>query len=60
MPNSYNPILDFRPEVQIYLRASEHLLAAASSSPPFTEDELAMIKHYMAEVGKILPVSTRS
>jgi hypothetical protein len=60
MPNPHNPLLAFRHEVQAYLQASEHLVVAASSPPPFTEDELAMIRHYVAEVGKILPVLTKS
>jgi hypothetical protein len=54
---SDNPILAFRPEVQVYLRSCEHLVAAAGTPPLFSEDERAMIQYYMAEVGKILAVS---
>jgi hypothetical protein len=50
---SDNPVFAYRREVQEYLRASEHLLAAATSRPPFTEEELAMIRYYVAEVQKI-------
>jgi hypothetical protein len=53
--------MTFRPEVQVYLRACEHLLVAASlpKSPPFSHDEQEMIEYYLAEVGKILAVSTK-
>jgi hypothetical protein len=60
MPNSHNPILDFRAEVQTYLRASEHLVAAASTAPPFSKEERAIIQYYVAEVGKILAVSPQT
>lgn len=46
-----------REEVKRYLSGCEHLLAAASNAPPFTEEELALIKYYVAEVGKIASVS---
>ena len=53
-----NPFFAFREEVQDYSRSCEHLLAAATTPPPFTQDELAMITHYVAEVQKMLAVST--
>jgi hypothetical protein len=42
-----------REEVQRYLTGCEYLLAAANSPQPFTEEELAIIRYYAAEVGKI-------
>ena len=56
MVNEFDSAL--REEVRRYLSGCEYLLAAASNSLPFTEDELAIIKYYVAEVGKILHVST--
>jgi len=56
MTNDFDSAL--REEVRRYLQGCEYLLAAASSPVPFTEEELAVIKYYAAEVGKILPVST--
>ena len=47
-----------REEVRRYLAGCEYLIAAASNPPPFTEEELAMIRFYAAEVGKIPSVST--
>ena len=47
-----------REDVKRYLSGCEYLLAAASNPPPFTEEELALIKYYVAEVGKIPSVST--
>ena len=55
---SDNPVLTYRKEIRDYLRSSEHLLAAANSFPPFSEEELSMVRYYAAEVQKILPVST--
>ena len=55
---SDNPILAYRREIQEYLRSCEHLLAAVTSLPPFSEEELAMVRYYAAEVQEILPVST--
>jgi hypothetical protein len=52
-----NPVFTYRREVQDYLRSCEHLLAAASAPPPLTQEELAMVQYYVAEVQKILPVS---
>ena len=53
---SDNPILKYRHEVQEYLRSSEHLLVAATETPSLTEEELAMIGYYVAQIQKILPV----
>ncbi len=53
----YNPRFTYRKEVQDYLRSCEHLLVAATSPLPFTEDEVAMIGAYVAEVQKIFAVS---
>ena len=53
-----NPVLAYRREIQDYLRSCEHLLAAATSSPPFTQEKLAMVGYYAAEVQKILPWPT--
>ena len=50
---SDNPVFAYRREVQEYLLASERLLSAATSSPAFSEEELAMIRYYVAEVQKI-------
>ena len=50
--------LALREEVKRYLSGCEYLLAAASNPPPFTEEELAMIRFYAAEIGKIPSVST--
>jgi hypothetical protein len=55
---SDNLILAYRKEVQEYLRSCEHLLAAATSFPPLSEEELPMVQYYAAEVQKILPVFT--
>ena len=54
---SDNPVLDYRREIQDYLRSCEHLVVAASTPPPFTKEELAMVGYYAAEVQKILAVS---
>ena len=53
---SDNPVLAYRQEVQDYLRSCERLIAAAISFPSFTQEELAMIGYYAAEIQKILPV----
>jgi hypothetical protein len=55
---SDNPVLAYRREIQDYLRSCEHLLAAAATPPSFTHEELAMVTYYVAEVQKILPVTT--
>ena len=52
-----NPVFAYRREIQDYLRSCEHLLAAAITSTPFTQEELAMVGYYAAEIQKILPVS---
>ncbi len=54
---SDNPILAYRREVQEYLRSCEHLLVAATEPPSLTEEELAMIGYYVAQLQKLLPVS---
>jgi hypothetical protein len=54
---SDNPVLAYRREIQEYLRSCEHLLAAAATSS-FSEDELAMVRYYAADLQKIVPVST--
>src|SRR6476659_8799618 len=48
---------DLSEEVYRYLNGCELLLAAASRPQPFTAEELSIIKHYQAEVGRILCVS---
>ena len=53
-----HPKSDLREEVYQYLRGCEHLLAAANSPPPFTDEEVAIIKYYQDEVGKIRAGST--
>ena len=55
---SNNPILAYHREIQDYLRSCEHLIAAATSRTPFSEEELAMVRYYAVEVQKILPVPT--
>jgi hypothetical protein len=49
-----------RAEVQRYLTGCEYLLAAATSPPPFSEEELELIRFYLAEVGKIPSVSAKT
>ena len=59
----FSPVpITFRPEVEVYLRACEHLLEGASlpKSPPFSHGEQAMIEYYLTEVGKILAVATKT
>lgn len=41
-------------------RSCQHLLAAASNLPPFTQEERAIIKYYMAEIEKTLHVTQRT
>ena len=55
---SDNPVLSYHQEVQDYLRSSERLLAAATSFPTFSEEELSMVRYYAVEVQKILAVPT--
>ena len=57
MSDNVNPVFDYRREVQDYLRSCEHLLAAATTPPSLTGEELAMIGYYMAYIQKLLPVS---
>jgi hypothetical protein len=49
-----------REEVQRYLTGCEYLLAAAAIPPPFTKEELELIRFYVAEVGKIPSVSAKT
>jgi hypothetical protein len=51
------PFSAFRKEVQRYLRSCEHLVAA--TLPPFSQDELTIMKFYVAEIEKILAASTK-
>ena len=48
-------------EVEDYLRSCEHLISVpvASHQPPFSPDELAMLKYYAAEVVKMLGQLTK-
>ena len=55
---SDNPVLAYRREAQEFFQSSEHLLAAALSCPGYTEDEVAMIGYYLAELQKTLAVLT--
>jgi len=55
-----NPVFVIREEIQLYFRSCQHLLAAASNPPPFTQEERAIIKYYMAEIEKTLPVTQRT
>ena len=41
------------PQVQTYLRACEHLLAAAQNNQQFSEEELQMVESYAMDVSKI-------
>jgi hypothetical protein len=49
-----------REEVQRYLTGCEYLLAAAPIPPPFSDEELSLIRFYLAEVGKIPSVSANT
>ena len=49
----------FRNAVEGYFRGCENLLDAATVPPPFSQQELAMIGHYVAEIQKFLAASTR-
>ena len=40
-------------QVQNYLRACEHLLAAAQSNQQFSEEELQMVESYAMDVAKL-------
>ena len=40
-------------EVQNYLRACEHLLAAAQNNQQFSEEELQMVESYGMDVAKM-------
>ena len=55
---SDNPVLAYRREAQEFFQSAEHLLAAALSFPGYTEDEVAMIGYYLAEIQKTLAVLT--
>lgn len=54
-----DPFFPFRKVVELYFRSCENLLAAATVPPPFTQQELAMIGYYVAEIQDFLAVSTR-
>lgn len=41
------------PQVQSYLRACEHLLAAAHNNQQFSEEELQMVESYAMDVAEI-------
>ena len=59
----FSPVpMTFRPEVEVYLRACEHLVVGASllKSPPFSPSEQEMIEYYLTEVGKLLAVPTKT
>ena len=47
---TFSPIC---PQVQTYLRACEHLLAAAQNNQQFSEEELQMVESYAMDVSKI-------
>jgi hypothetical protein len=53
-----HPHSDLREEIYQYLQGCEHLLSAASSPQPFTEEEVMIIQYYQDEIGKIRAVST--
>ena len=55
-----NPVFAIREEVKFYYRSCQHLLAAASNLLPFTQEERAIIKYYMAEIEKTLHVTQRT
>jgi hypothetical protein len=40
-------------QVQKYLKACEHLLAAANNTQQFTEEELQMVESYAVDVAKM-------
>lgn len=54
-----DPFFPFRKEAEIYFRSCENLLSAATAPPPFSQQELAMIGHYVAEVQKLVAVSAK-
>ena len=41
------------PEIQDYLKACEHLLAAAQNNQQFSEEELQMVESYTMDVVKL-------
>ena len=41
------------PEIQNYLRACEHLLAAARNNQQFSEEELQMVESYALDVANL-------
>lgn len=43
--------------INYLIELTEHLLSAATAPPSLTEEELAMIGYYVAQVQKLLPVS---
>ena len=54
-----DPFFPFRNTVELYFRACENLIAAGTIPPPLTQQELAMIGHYAAEIQNFLAASTR-
>jgi hypothetical protein len=53
---SKSPVLKFRAEVVTYLRSCEHLISvsAVPHDPPFSPDEMEIVKYYATEVVKML------
>lgn len=53
---SSEPPLSFRPEVQKYIRACEHLLSAVSSPDckPLSDDERRLLEYYREELVKAI------
>lgn len=53
-----HPSFKLRGEVQLYLRVCQELLAAASSTRPFTIEEMAIIRYCETEVAKLSAPTT--
>jgi hypothetical protein len=53
---SKSPVLRFRKEVVTYLQSSEHLISVLTlpHNPPFSPDEMELVKYYATEVAKML------
>ena len=58
---SNSPFFPYRVEVERYFRSCESLLAvvAATTTEPFSNEERVMMGYYVAEIEKILAVSTK-
>jgi hypothetical protein len=54
-----DPFFPLRKEAEIYYRSCENLLSAATAPPPFSQQKLAMIGHYVAEIQQIVGVSAK-